>query len=137
AEVTFLVPREDDSTINVIAKYIKQQNKLKAEKVQSVIDFINNESVCKSVQLLNYFGEKKISPCGICSVCISKNKDQFNEISPIICDEILKCLKKESLSSRNILQTLTFKENSVLEAIKILLEQEKISINNKNEYQIV
>lgn len=137
AELTFLVPREDDKTINVIAKYIKQQNQLKAQKVQSVIDYINNDSVCKSIQLLNYFGEKNVNPCGICSVCILKKKNQSKEVLPIVMDSILKCLKKETMNSRSLVQTLTFKEKSIIEAIQILLEQEKISINNMNEYQII
>lgn len=135
AEITFLVPREDDNTINVIAKYVKQQNRLKAEKVQAVINYIHNEDVCKSVQLLNYFGEEDVEACGICSVCSNSNKP--TEILSMISEEIIKCLKKQPLTSRGILQKLTFNEISVLEAIRMLLEQQKININSKNEYQII
>src|SRR5690606_22251467 len=135
AEITFLVPREDDITINVIAKYVKQQNKLKAEKVEAVIDYINNGNVCKSVQLLNYFGEEDVDACGICPVYRTSNKS--TELLAIVSEEILECLKKQPLTSRSILQILTFNEVSVLEAIRMLLEQQKININSKNEYQII
>ncbi|UOB17837.1 RecQ family ATP-dependent DNA helicase [Abyssalbus ytuae] len=137
AEITFLVPREDDKTINVIAKYIKQQNILKAKKVQAVINYMNNNEVCKSIQLLNYFGEKNTPPCGICSVCKSNNNKNSTEILNAIAGEIIRCLKKQPLSSRDLIQNLTFNEEAVLYAIQMLLEQEKITINQINQYQII
>ncbi len=136
AEITFLVPREDDKTINMIAKHIKQQNKFRAQKVQSVIDYINNDSICKSVQLLSYFGEKNAKPCKTCSVCISKKKTDSKNIIPLVIDDLLKYLNKEPMNSRSLTEALTFKEEFVIEALKILLEQGKIIVNNKNKYQI-
>ena len=65
ASVTFLVPREDDSTINRIAPYIKQQNKTRNTKIEAVLAYLKNDSRCRSQQLLEYFGETKSSPCGI------------------------------------------------------------------------
>ena len=137
AEITFLVPREDNKTINVIAKYIEQQNKLRAKKVQSVIDYINNDTVCKSIQLLNYFGEKNAKPCKTCSVCILKNKNDIKEVLPIVIESILVFLKKEPMTSRQLIQKLTFKEQKIIEALQILLQQDVIAVNAKNEYQII
>ena len=39
AQVTFIEPREDDKTINRIAKTIEQQNKLKQQQVKSMLDY--------------------------------------------------------------------------------------------------
>ena len=64
AEITFLEPREDDKTINRITRIIEQQNKLKKQQVTAVIDYINNDTICKSVQLLSYFGEENAKNCG-------------------------------------------------------------------------
>ena len=74
AQITFIEPREDDKTINRIALIIEQQNKLKQQHVKAMLDYVENESVCKSMQLLAYFGEKNTEPCGICSVCINFKK---------------------------------------------------------------
>lgn len=67
--VSFLVPREDDITINPLVPYIKLQEKTKSEKIEQVLAYVENDRICKSEQLLRYFGEKKTEPCGICSVC--------------------------------------------------------------------
>ncbi len=73
-EITFIQPREDDKTINRIAKNVEASKQIKEDQVNHVIAYINNDTVCKSVQLLTYFGESKLENCGICSVCISKRK---------------------------------------------------------------
>ena len=70
AQITFIEPREDDKTINRIAKTIEQQNKVKTNQVAAVIAYMSNNDTCKSIQLLSYFGETNLEPCGNCSVCI-------------------------------------------------------------------
>lgn len=137
AEITFLVPREDDRVINIIAKDVKKQNKLKVNKLQAVFDYCNTNDRCKSVQLLSYFGENDLRPCGICSFCIlQKQKKTSHEVLDIVAEQILKLLKNSALSSRKIHEQLTFREEFIIEAIRRLLEDDKICINQKNEYQL-
>lgn len=137
AEITFLVPREDDRTINVISKDVKDHLKLKVQKVGEFISYTNNNNQCKSVQILNYFGETDVKDCGICSYCIEKKKELVSdEVLDIVCEEIIKHLKKNAASSRKLHETLTFKEDFLLMALKRLLEDDKIYINDKNEYQL-
>lgn len=79
AKITFIKPREDDRTINRISKIIKQQEILKRKQIESVIDYIKNDGICKSQKLLSYFEEINSSLCGICSSCLigklTKKKD--------------------------------------------------------------
>ena len=44
ADIVFLVPREDDHTINRVKPYIKELRSSKANKVKSMIRFVQNES---------------------------------------------------------------------------------------------
>ena len=69
AQITFLVPREDDKTIHAISKSINHQNKIKLDKLKAVLAFAQNNTSCKSVQLLSYFGEKDQINCKVCNVC--------------------------------------------------------------------
>jgi len=68
-EIKFMIPREDELTINKISKSVEIQNKIKLSKLKSVISYINNTRVCRSQQLLSYFEEKTSKNCGICDVC--------------------------------------------------------------------
>ena len=136
AQIIFLQPREDDKTINRIAKTIEQQNDLKKTQVTSVLNYVNNDDICKSIQLLSYFGENKLEDCGICSVCINTNPLLSKITIEKSIKEILIILKKKPLSSRDILSNTNIKETHLATTLKIMLEKGDIEITSANTYKI-
>ena len=135
AQVTFLVPREDDKTINRISKIIQQQNDIKHKQVSTVIDYINNDNECKTIQLLSYFGETNLSACGVCSVCIEKKSTSL-EIKPNTIEVISNLLKEAELSSREIAKLTQLKELELTKTLKSMLELNKIEITPQNTYKL-
>ncbi|WP_034040428.1 RecQ family ATP-dependent DNA helicase [Wocania ichthyoenteri] len=136
AQITFIQPREDDKTINRIATIIEQQNKLKQQQVKSMLDYIKNDTVCKSMQLLAYFGEKDVKPCGICSVCASTKKESKPQDINTIKKRIIELLENGDLSSRLISTTLNCSEKDVKTVLKLLLEHNIIAITQTNTYKL-
>ena len=134
AQITFLVPREDDITINRISHYIKQQNTLKTKQVGDVINYVNNNAICKSIQLLSYFGEDNLYECGICSVCISKKHKKKQDQSKLI-KTISELLASKDLSSRELATLCKVDEDELLAIIKYMLEEHYIKITNQNTYK--
>lgn len=134
SSIEFLVPREDDRTINSISHYIKAHAQTKKNQIQSVKKYLNNNTTCRAIQLLDYFEEKKIIPCGTCDVCI---KNSSNKLTPNIKvnDAILRALKENPASSRELC-TLPYTEQSILKALNTLLEQNKIIVTPANTYQL-
>ena len=132
--ITFLVPREDDRTINVFAHKIKQQQQLKADKVENMLAYTKNDNICRSKQLLTYFGENKETDCGICDVCVNRLK-QENVTSKSISDNILALLEAKNRTSRELIAVLNHPEHAVLDVIKQLLANGIIKINTRNEYE--
>jgi ATP-dependent DNA helicase RecQ len=134
SEITFLKPREDDITINPIAKIIELQHQLKHEQIEAVLNYIQNDSVCRSQQLLSYFGEKSTIKCGICSVCISKNSNVIGSNNGNIPSLILEALMTEDLTSRQLVKQLRCSEKDVLKHLSELIEIKKIKITPANTY---
>jgi ATP-dependent DNA helicase RecQ len=66
SKLTFLVPREDNHTLNLISKRVQQQNELKINKLEAIILYITNQRDCRNEILLSYFGEKLNELCGTC-----------------------------------------------------------------------
>ena len=128
--ITFNEVREDDLTINRIAKFLEHQNQLKQDQFQSVIDYISNEDSCKNKLLLAYFDEITTTDCGICSYCITKKKQ--NPLATT--DLILQLLQKGNLSSREIENSLQISAEATIFALQLLLEHNKIAINSYNQY---
>ena len=135
AQITYLQPREDDKTINRISTVIEQQNQLRQYQVQSVLNYINNENVCKNIQLLSYFGEKNIENCGICSVCIKK-KPIKKKNATSIKHKIIETLENGDMSSRALFEALNFSEEEINNTLKELLEYEVICITKTNTYKL-
>ncbi|MDO5968227.1 RecQ family ATP-dependent DNA helicase [Flavivirga aquimarina] len=136
AQITFIEPREDDKTINRIASTIEQQNELKQHQVHAMLDYIENDSVCKSIQLLTYFGEKDIEACGICSVCINSKKGVAPQDIHTIKKRIIGLLENSDLSSRDMISTLNCKEADLKIVLKLLLEHNIITITSTNTYKL-
>ncbi|MCL4151200.1 UNVERIFIED_CONTAM: hypothetical protein GTU68_059490, partial [Idotea baltica] len=136
AQVTFIQPREDGKTINRIASIIEQQNTLKQNQVASIINYVENDYVCKSMQLLSYFGETEIKPCGICSVCIKKSKTHKPEDLNALKKSILQLLNQDDLSSRAIITSLNASPEITKKVLKLLLEHNMITITQTNTYKL-
>ena len=136
AQVTFIEPREDNKTINRIASVIEQQNKLKQKQVKAMLDYVENDLICKSVQLLSYFGEEKVAPCGICSVCIKANKKTGANTSVNLKNHIIELLQSGDLSSRDIVKALRSSDEAVKDTLRLLLEHQIISITQTNTYKL-
>lgn len=135
-EITFLVPREDEQTLHPIARDIKSQYATKKGMIQSMIDFIENQQLCKSVQLAAYFGEKLSDWCGVCSVCEDTFVENKKQITKIIREEILELLEKKSLNSEKISTLLPYKINDLLDVLDQLVNEEKLIVDSKNQYRL-
>ena len=136
-QIQFLVPREDDRTINVISKNIEQRNQLKIEKIENLILFLENNKVCRSKQLLTYFNETKTPACGICDVCISNKNSSKKTDSKDISTRIMNLFAdKEELSSKEIVSRLNFPESDVIFCLQILLEKSILAVTSQNKYKI-
>ncbi|UCD61400.1 MAG: RecQ family zinc-binding domain-containing protein, partial [Flavobacteriaceae bacterium] len=135
-ELVFLVPREDDITINNFSQKVKMQLQTKTSKVDSMLAYIKNDSVCRNRQLLSYFGEKNDQNCNNCDVCntpVKLDKQSFLEIK----SDIIALLGQKESSSRTIIQDLHQNELLILRVLQKLLEDGNISINSKNEYKLL
>ena len=133
-EIIFLAPREDDRTINTFSKKVREQQQVKINNIESILGYVNNDKTCRSKQLLHYFGEER-KACGICDVCLSKNKID-TDIQKLVAGDILKILGQGNQTSRNLTLALTYREETILIVLQGLLEDGQVAITSKNEYKI-
>ncbi|MDT0644034.1 ATP-dependent DNA helicase RecQ [Zunongwangia sp. F363] len=136
ASVTFLVPREDETSINPVATFIKLHKQNKKDKIESVLDYISNNKTCRSLQLLKYFGENPENPCGICSVCLESNIPLDRTGMNTIYKEIEALLKNREMSSRELVEKISFPEQHILKVLQLLIEKRIISRTATNQYKI-
>ncbi|NAY91181.1 RecQ family ATP-dependent DNA helicase [Muricauda sp. JGD-17] len=132
-EISFLVPREDDRTINPFAKKIDGHNKVKHTHMQAMLDYLHVSKTCRSVYLLQYFGEKNAENCGTCDICTRKK----NQVADKNLDKkVMELLKIGPYTSRALEKITGANENALLKTLQKLLEDEQIFLNHKNEYTL-
>jgi ATP-dependent DNA helicase RecQ len=134
ATITFNEVREDERTINKVSKYLIAQNELKTQQLQSVLQYINEKSICKNKVLLKYFGETIEDDCGICSFCITKTKTKKSTSS--LSDKIIELLTIQDLNSRDIQKLTKFPKDDVIFALQQLLENNTVILKPNNLYSL-
>ena len=135
-KITFLVSREDEKTIHRISKPVLIQNKIKLKKLNAVFKYMENNSVCKSLQLLNYFDEKASIPCGICNVC-TENGIMTNKFSQKEIRHVLEAIEKVPLSTKDLVKICNLEDEIIIKILQYLKENQKIKLTNSNLYQIL
>ena len=135
AQITFLVPREDDLTLNRVSKLIQKRRRIKQQKFEAVISYIQNDNLCKSRQLLHYFDETDTQVCKICSSCTSTSAaDVF---SPMEKNIVLEALQQQPLSSRELTDICKIESTKVILILEHLLEHQQIKLTPSNQYTTI
>jgi len=79
-QLVFLSELQDSSRLYLSPENYTDRKQSATRRVQSVIDFINNQDVCRSKQLLTYFGEVQPRRCGKCDVCVRRNSLLLSDV---------------------------------------------------------
>ncbi len=128
----FLLPREDQYTMNRITKEVQKYLRLKKEKYQKMLDYILDNQTCRNIQIAEYFGESLTEPCGICDVCTSKNTKKSDKKT--IKKEILSLIENFKTPTINqISDAMEYPEMDVLKEIRVLLDDEILILNSQNQ----
>ena len=123
-QIQYLTERQDIRHFILSDEVYKDRKEAASRRVQAVIDFVNNDNECRSVQLLKHFGEKIKTRCGKCDVCNIRNRmnindEEFKNISETIMEELKKRVvplyETPSLAK-------TYLEEKVLETVRWMLD---------------
>ncbi|MEM8509404.1 MAG: RecQ family ATP-dependent DNA helicase [Bacteroidota bacterium] len=133
-QIAFLAPREDDATINAIAKPVQQLNQTKQFKLERLLDYAENSIQCRTLFLLQYFGENVKKECGQCDICIAQEQRDSDCSSLEI--QILRVLSDGEKTSRILATALNVEEKELLQTIRKMLADGKLILRQQNKYGI-
>ncbi len=136
ASITFLVPREDEKTINPLSKEIEAIRTKKKKQVAAVLSYIENTEICRSVQLSSYFGEENPPKCGTCEACLKTKISEEKIDLKLISEKIKNILIQGPQNSRSISEKSTFAEDDILKVLKLLLDAKKVKLDEMNRFYL-
>ena len=99
-KVTYLTERLPEANLLFSPRFYKDRKDIAFDKMKSMIQLLES-STCRSVLLLEYFGEKNVKPCEKCSACLEKNRtEKYRKIYVLI-----KHYLNEELAKKNEIET--------------------------------
>ena len=136
--IQLLTERMDSRHFHLSDEVYKNRKDDAAKRAQAVIDFVNNDKVCRSVQLLRYFGEDIKKSCGKCDVCSSQNKMNINEKEyQDISENIIHELRESDSNIYNVLNKINqYHEEKVLKTIRIMIDNNIIKQDSEGNLKL-
>ena len=77
--ITYTRDREDGDRVIIPQSVYEERRAQYIKRIQAMLDYANNDHVCRSRQLLDYFGEECWKDCRQCDVCVTHQGDMLNE----------------------------------------------------------
>lgn len=120
--------REDKEYIRLMPDIYEERKQQFTNRIYAMIDYATSDHVCRSRQLLRYFGEENEHDCHQCDVCLSHraegmvSESQFNNAA----GQILKLLDDHQPHAITELRDIQLPTDKLDAALEYLLKEEYI-----------
>ncbi|MGL5318124.1 MAG: RecQ family ATP-dependent DNA helicase, partial [Bacteroidales bacterium] len=129
--IVYLQRREEKRYIQINRKIYEERLERYSKRIGSMIEYITEKEICRSVYLLSYFSETNAKECGICDVCVRRKREK-NQREASLVSAILELLKQKEVTLEELLSELPFDREALIETVRQLLDDAFIG---KNEYE--
>lgn len=126
----FIIYTQERLPLNYIRldREVYQDRKENLEKkIHAVIDYAESHNICRSKFLLEYFGQSDAPICGKCDICKeSEEKEMTNEEYKEISSEINELLGDQALLIDDVIKGSKYREDRVLDVIRVLKDNDEL-----------
>ena len=124
--ISYKRDRVDGSDV-ILDKSVYEERKEQFQKsINSVINYAQNDRVCRSRQLLYYFGEKKSVDCAQCDVCLSHTHHDDHDKQEEIKEKLLAMVADGERHHVTEVRQLDEDWDMVTKVMKELMDEEQL-----------
>lgn len=134
-QIIFTRPRADSEKMNFNYEFLKNRKHAQEVRLTAMKYYVISDSTCRSQMLLSYFGEQEAPRCGICDVCLKRNKLELSELEfEQITNHVKTLLVAQPYTITEIVdKTPKLREQKTLQTIQWLLDNEELELNERNQ----
>lgn len=130
-QITFLQERLHTEHVQLSPLIMVKRKQLIKQKLEAMIVYAQNTTLCRSRKLVGYFNEYDADDCGTCDICLLRKK---TELSAAQFEELVNTIEqKVSTQPLHIDELVTlikgYHATQSLEAIRFLLDNNKLRYN--------
>jgi len=135
-QLTFLEARHDANKLPLNKKRLEERKKNKYAKLMAVKNYVENDLVCRTLKLLQYFGEYKEEACGVCDVCLNEKKSVAHDKN--LEEKILETLKDSHLNIERLSENIEgYAKEKVITAVRKLDDEGRLKMDKMGMLSLV
>ena len=75
-QVIFTMPRQDVNAMSLDRQRLAERKRNAEEKMNAMINYVASSDTCRTLLILEYFGEYTKENCGVCDVCLQERRSE-------------------------------------------------------------
>ena len=122
------------SDLYIAPKTYSMRKEQMALRFNTMVEYADNSSTCRSVVIQNYFGDTSAEPCGCCDICLAKRKGVKVEQ---VEKQIRELLAERSYTLREIASSVSLPQQKISAALTNMAERGVITISDAGDVALV
>jgi ATP-dependent DNA helicase RecQ len=135
--IIFTEERLDINNLRISRENYKDRKDRYIKRMNEVVRYATGNTHCRSISLLDYFGEKNAKPCGHCDVCMRNEELDLSKYEyDLAVSEIRDILSGQQMTMTRLVELMSLPENKAIAVIRWLLDNNRLSLGHDQSLKL-
>lgn len=137
-QMSFLQERVGVQQLRINMAQVALRKKAYEERLLAMTEYARNQTECRTIKLVTYFGEADSTDCGVCDICLKKKVKALTvESFEQLAGRIIASLKVNATDASGLLYIMPgVKEDQFFEVLKFLIAEGKVQRDKDGLLQV-
>lgn len=121
--------RVESERLNIPPAVYEERKARYEQRIKAMLDYVTNDTACRSRMLLHYFGEQNEHDCGQCDTCIELRK-QTEARTAGLPERIRQCLDGQPLTPADLATQIPVEKDLLTDTLHQMMDNKQIFTHN-------
>ena len=121
--------RVESERLNIPPAVYEERKARYEQRIKAMLDYVTNDTACRSRMLLHYFGEQNEHDCGQCDTCIELRK-QTEARTAGLSERIRQCLDGQPLTPADLAAQIPVEKDLLTDTLHQMMDNKQIFTHN-------
>ncbi|HRZ76669.1 MAG TPA: helicase-related protein, partial [Bacteroidales bacterium] len=136
-QLVYTTERLNETDLFIAPGAYREREVAAARRLGAVVEYATGASKCRSQQLLSYFGQHDPPRCGLCDVCLQRNRTGLSELEfDSLVGLVKPLLRKEAMAPEQLIMKLEgMDEDRLLKVLQWLRDAGKVVVDPQGRFR--